>query len=186
MNFREVDLPLNPLRPKNLEELKDDVFLKHDLNIFNFVINLNRALKSKGIELTPRTELNFDAISTNGFQIEEMPNGWTNCLDVQTAIEIYTPLYQLFLTDSDFWRACNSLQLDETIAIYVAKLLGNPDHLSLVNNKHPMIPESTLQAGYRLLLHGLAAENLHALLVQCKEAQAKGDSLQDVVKKWLR
>jgi hypothetical protein len=30
---------------------------------------------------------------------------------------------------------------------------------------------STLQAGYRLLLHGLAAESLHAALVQLKRQQ---------------
>ena len=34
-----------------------------------------------------------------------------------------------------------------------------------------LVPLSTLQAGYRLLLHGLAAESLHAQLVQIKRAQ---------------
>ncbi len=93
-----------------------------------------------------------------------------NFLDLESAIEIYTPLYQLFLTDSDFWRACNSLQLDETVALYSSKLLGDASYVGLVNNKHPLIPLSTLQAGYRLLLHGLAAECLHATLVQIKRA----------------
>ncbi len=41
-------------------------------------------------------------------------------------------------------------------------------YVGLVNNKHPLVPLSTLQAGYRLLLHGLAAECLHATLVQIK------------------
>jgi len=36
------------------------------------------------------------------------------------------------------------------------------------NNKHPLIPLSTLQAGHRLLLPGLAAESLHATLVEIK------------------
>jgi hypothetical protein len=94
-----------------------------------------------------------------------------NFLDLESAIEIYTPLYQLFLTDSDFWRACNSLQLDETVALYSSKLLGDASYVGLVNNKHPLVPLSTLQAGYRLLLHGLAAECLHATLVQFKRQQ---------------
>ena len=34
-----------------------------------------------------------------------------NVLDLQTAIEIYTPLFALFLSDHDFWRSSNSLQL---------------------------------------------------------------------------
>jgi hypothetical protein len=46
-------------------------------------------------------------------------------------------------------------------------------YVGLVNNKHPLVPLSTLQAGYRLLLHGLAAECLHATLVQIK-CQAVG------------
>jgi hypothetical protein len=97
-----------------------------------------------------------------------MPNRWTNFVDLQTAIEVYTPLYQLLLTDSDFWRASTSLQLDETIGLYVAKLLRMPGTPALINNKHPMVPLSTLRAGFRLVLHGLATETQHAILVQCK------------------
>jgi hypothetical protein len=81
-------------------------------------------------------------------------------------------VYQIFLTDNDFWRACNSLQLDETIGLYVARILKTPEHLILVNNKHPMVAESTLRAGYRLVLHGLSSEMLHALLVHEKHRQA--------------
>jgi hypothetical protein len=173
-NVPGIEIPLNPLRPANLKDLVDDVFLKHDLNIFNFLIRLNREMKAKGIVLTRQLQPNFDCITDGPFKIEDqkLPDRWLNFLDLESAIEVYTPLYQLFLTDSDFWRACNSLQLDETVAIYTAKLLGDPTYVSLVNNKHPLIPLSTLQAGYRLLLHGLSAECLHATLVQFKRAQS--------------
>src|SRR5579863_4098676 len=169
-NVPGVSIPLNPLRPRNLADLKDDIFLKHDLNIYNFLIRLNREMKQMGIKLSRQPNPDFACISTGSFDIDEssLPNGWLNFLDVESAIEIYTPLYQLFLTDSDFWRACNSLQLDETVAIYTARLIGDQSYLGLVNNKHPLVPLSTLQAGYRLLLHGLAAECLHATLVQIK------------------
>jgi hypothetical protein len=169
-NVPGVSIPLNPLRPRNLEDLRDDVFLKHDLNIYNFLIRLNREMKAKGIALTHQARLNFDCITDGPFDIDadSLPTGTLNVIDLETAIEIYTPLYQLFLSDSDFWRACNSLQLDETVAIYTSRLMGDASYVSLVNNKHPLVPMSTLQAGYRLLLHGLAAECLHATLVQCK------------------
>ncbi|HMX28526.1 MAG TPA: hypothetical protein PKC13_23265, partial [Blastocatellia bacterium] len=107
------------------------------------------------------------------FPLETFPQRWTNVIDVQTAIELYTPLYQLFLTDDDFWRAANSLQLDETVGVYVARLLNNPHNLGLINNKHPMVPLSTLGSGFRLLLHGLAAETLHALLREFKRKQVE-------------
>ncbi|MCI0355114.1 MAG: hypothetical protein L0099_08755 [Acidobacteria bacterium] len=171
-NTPEVQIELNPLRPANLEGVKDDLFLKHDLNLFNFVIRLNSKLRDAGLEVHTPTHLNFDAITDGPFPIEGLPNRWTNCLDVQTAIELYTPLYQLFLTDNDFWRAANSLQLDETVGLYVARILRAPEQIALVNNKHPMVPLSTLRAGFRLMLHGLAAESLHALLRQRKRRAA--------------
>ena len=172
-NVPGISIPLNPLRPKDLSGLVDDVFLKHDLNIYNFLIRLNREMKSKGMTLTKQDRLNFDCVTEGPFAIDgdSLPAGRLNVLDLETAIEVYTPLYQLFLTDSDFWRACNSLQLDETVAIYTSRLMGDPAYLGLVNNKHPLVPLSTLQAGYRLLLHGLAAECLHATLVQFKRRQ---------------
>jgi hypothetical protein len=64
------------------------------------------------------------------------------------------------------------LQLDETIALYVSRLLGAPAIVALANNKHPMVPLTTLRSGFRLVLHGLSTEILHALLVQAKLAQA--------------
>lgn len=181
-NIPGVRIPLNPLRPRELSDLQDDMFLKHDLNIYNFLIRINREMKAQGIQLSKQEKVNFDCITDGPFQISEesLPTRRMNFLDLESAIEIYTPLYQLFLTDSDFWRACNSLQLDETVALYTSKLLGDPSYIGLVNNKHPLIPLSTLQAGYRLLLHGLAAECLHATLVQFKRQAIPGLAVSPV------
>lgn len=167
---------LSPLRPRRLVDVEDEIFLKHDLNLYNFVIQLNQQLRAEGKRLERPAQVEFRAITDGPFPLESFPRRWTNFLDLASAIEIYTPLYQLFLTDHDFWRASNSLQLDETIAIYVATLLGDASHLALVNNKHPFVPLSTMRAGYRLLLHGLAAECLHGLLVLHKRGVARGDT----------
>lgn len=169
-NMPELAVPLNPLRPRQLPDYLDELFLKHDLNIYNFIINFNRQLRERGITLGKKENLDFSAITDGPFEIDPFPRGPLNIVDLQTAIEVYTPLYQLLLTDSDFWRASNSLQLDETIAIYASKLIGDLSYLGLVNNKHPIVPMSTLAAGYRLMLHGLAAESLHATLIQHKRA----------------
>lgn len=162
------ELPSHPLSPPDIDALKDDVFLQHDLNLFNFVINLNRALGGRAIE--PPAELDYSMIRQPDLRIEDMPRRWSNVIDLQTAIEVYTPVYQLFLTDNDFWRATNSLQLDEVIGIYCATLLGRPDYLVFLNNKHPLVPLTTLRAGFRLVLHGLSTEMLHALLSRAKAA----------------
>lgn len=173
-NVPDTNVPLNPLRPHSLADLRDDLFLKHDLNLFNLVINLNRALRAQGREVTRPPRLDFEGLTEGSFGIKAMPNRWHNCIDLQTAIELFTPVYQIFLTDHDFWRATNSLQLDETIAIYAARILEQPHQLVLLNNKHPMVPQTTLRAGYRLVLHGLASEMLYEVLVRAKRAQPAG------------
>ena len=160
------------MRIGDLNGIHDHVFLRHDLNLFNFVIHLNQRLREKGVELGPCEPIDFSAITDAPFDIAPMPSRWTNFIDLQTAIELFTPVYQLFLTDNDFWRATNSLQLDETIAIYVSRIIGEPLPLIMANNGHPMVPLTTLRAGARLVLHGLNTEMLHAMLVKMKREQA--------------
>jgi len=167
-NIPNLEIVGNPLKPKDFKDVKDDLFLNHDLNLYNFVISLNSQLKEKDITISPPEKINLDMITEDQFDHIEFPNKWTNILDLRSAIELFTPFYQLFLTFNDFVRASNSLQLDETIAIYTSQILGTPSHLGLVNNKHPMVPVTTYSSAYRLVLHGLSAETLHEVLVRIK------------------
>ena len=162
-----------PLRPQNLKALEDNVFLQHDLNIYSFIIQMNRQLRAEGRELEPPQRLDFSMITDGPFPIEPTRRGWSNFVDVQTVIEAYAPLYALFLPRSDFVRASNSLQLDELIAIYIARILGNDYHLAFIKNGHPMVPLSTLESGFRLMMHGLDCEGLHGYLRHFKRIQAQ-------------
>lgn len=168
-NINGINVTTSPLRPKNFDDVKDDLFLNHDLNLYNFVINLNKELRDKNITISSVKNTNTDMITIDQFDHIEFPNKWTNILDLRSAIELFTPFYQLFLTANDFVRASNSLQLDETISIYASQILGTPGHVGLVNNKHPMVPVTTYGAAYNLVLHGLAAETLHEVLVNVKK-----------------
>lgn len=168
-NIENVEIQTSPLKPRDFKDIKDDMFLKHDLNLYNFVINLNKQLKEKNVGIKGKKPLDLSMITPGKFNHIDFPDKWTNVLDLRSSIEMFTPYYQFFLTANDFIRAANSLQLDETIAIYTSQILNMPAHLSLVNNKHPMVPVSTYSAAYRLVLHGLAAETLHAILVKMKQ-----------------
>ena len=169
-NIRGGGVEMNPLRPEDLPALVDDLFIKHDLNLFNFITRLNLKLRAQGVtEIEAVDELDFSMISDGGrFAIAPQNAGLLNRIDLQSCIDIFTPLYQLFLTDADFWRSVHSLQLDETIGIYAARVLNKPEGLILINNKHPMVVPATWSAGYRLVLHGLASEMLHAILVEAR------------------
>lgn len=173
-NAGPVEIESFPLRPRSLQDLEDNVFLQHDLNIYNFIIELNRSLRAQGRDLNPPDRLDLSMITDGDFDFDDLPDGRLNFVDIQTAIELYTPLYALFLPKNDFVRAANSLQLDETIAIYIAKILGTDYHLSFIKNGHPMVPLSTFEAGHRLMLHGLDAEGIHGWLRLLKRRQAAG------------
>lgn len=173
-NAGPVTVETAPLRPRTLKDLEDNVFLQHDLNVYNFIIQLNAGLQAQGRELTPVGEPDFSAITDGDFDIAPLGRGPLNFVDVQTAIEVYAPLYALFLPRADFVRAANSLQLDEVIGVYIARILGTHYHLAFMKNGHPLIPHSTLNAGYRLMLHGLDCEALHGWLRELKRRQARG------------
>ncbi len=172
------DIPMNPLKPLSVNDVKNNLFLEHDLNLYNFIINLNNAIRDKQLKIAHIPNPDFSAISTGPIPFEEFRDKWSNFLDLSSAIEIFTPVYQFFLTDHDFWRASNSLQLDEVIGIYAATIMNCPEKLVALNNKHPMIPLSTLGAGFRLTLHGLSTEVLHGLLVENSKMQATTKILQ--------
>lgn len=175
-NVKDADIPMNPLKPVSVNAVKDNLFLQHDLNLYNFIINLNNELKAKNIAIQKVAQPDFSAISTGPLPFEPFRSKGSNFLDLFTAIEIFTPVYQFFLTDNDFWRASNSLQLDEVIGLYAATIMDCPERLVALNNKHPMIPLPTYGAAFRLTLHGLSTEVLHALLVEQKlRQQEKGN-----------
>lgn len=166
-----VEVATNPLRPAAIADVREEMFLIHDLNLYNFVIRLNQNLQAAGRSLERVERPDLSMIRQPGLRLEDMPNRRRNFLDLQSSIELFTPIYQLLLTDSDFWRATNSLQLDETIGLYAATILDARSHLILLNNRHPLVPMSTLRAGFRLTLHGLSTEMLHAMLMSLHAQQ---------------
>jgi hypothetical protein len=174
INVGAADISSHPLRPTKLKDIEDNLFLQHDLNVFNFIIELNQRLRAEGRGIMPAEALDFSMISDAFPAFETFPTGPLNRIDVQTAVEFYTPLYALMLPRNDFVRAAHSLQLDETVAIYIARILGTDYHLNFIKNGHPMVALSTLQAGYRLMMHGLDCEALHGWLRTMKARQAAG------------
>jgi len=165
-NLADGMLHAHPLRPKTIDDLRDNFFVQHDINLYNFVIELNVYLHEQGrvMKSVPLNKIDFSAITDFHTEIKDLPDTWHNFLDLQSAIELYTPLFALCLSREDFERASISLQLDETIALYVARLFNKGEIMGLVNNKHPLVPLSTIETGLRLMLHGVDAENLYGFI----------------------
>ena len=52
----------------NFEAVKDDLFLKHDLNLYNFVIRLNGQLREKNIVIKGKANLDLSMITPDQFK----------------------------------------------------------------------------------------------------------------------
>jgi len=170
-NIKDMEIKSHPLKPNTIKDLGDNVFVQHDLNIYNFIIQVSQYLNDNDTDIQPVAlkDMDFSMIENPDDNLQEFKNSWTNVIDLQTAIELYTPMFAMFLSDSDFWRASNSLQLDETVAMYVGKLFDKHIAVAMVNNRHPMVPLATFEAGFRLMLHGVDAENLYGYICHSKK-----------------
>ena len=74
-NAGPVEIDSWPLRPTRLEDLKDNVFLQHDLNIYNFIIQLNASLRAQGRDLAPVARPDFSVISDEPIKLEPTAAG---------------------------------------------------------------------------------------------------------------
>lgn len=106
-NVENVQMRSVPLKPLTIDDFRNNTYVQHDLNIFNFIIQIN----AQGGQFKPilLERVDFSAIEEFDEQLPVMPDRWHNFLDLQSAIEVYTPLFGLFLSDKDFWRSSNSL-----------------------------------------------------------------------------
>src|SRR5207247_6225974 len=95
-NVEGVNVPLSPLEPANLDALRDHLFLRHDLNLYNFVLELNKQLREKGARSERRPRIDFGPIR-EPLPFDPLPNRSTNVLDPETAMELFNPASPLFL-----------------------------------------------------------------------------------------
>jgi hypothetical protein len=148
--FLTVNLNVEPegveeLRPRSVGELRDDAFLKHDLNVFNFL----HAAPER-----PRAPA----------------RRCTQVIDLETAVTFYTLMYAVFLPKAAFERASHSLQFDEEFARLVGVVVGQPGLAAMVTNRHSMLRLPTAGTAPRVMVHGLETEALHHLLLQMAAA----------------
>src|SRR5690606_36685735 len=88
-----VPLATTPLEPARIADLKDKMLGKHDLNLFKFVLRVNRAQRDAGTYMQVPPRVDFSMLRDPGLRLEDMPRRRRNFLDLQSAIELFTPLY---------------------------------------------------------------------------------------------
>lgn len=160
--------------PRALADLLPMAFMEHDLQLYRFIEELNRCSDTAAITARPPALLDCGALRPPELA-PPVARRWHQFLDLQSAVELIVPLYVIFLPLDETRRASQSLQLDETVADYAARLLGAQDRLIWVHNKMPWVPLSLFGTAGRLLMHGVGAELMHGFLLLHQQQLRPGE-----------
>ena len=158
------------LEPQDARAMFDDIFVKHDLNLYNALIELGAA--GKPLKTVPFHELDFSMIQDFDSAMDLPRPAWHRFVDLETALEGFAPLFALLLSRKDFDRASHSLQFDAVVGGVLGQIVGMEGAAHMPTNRLPFMPDSKALTARRLLIHGIESEVLYGMLRGLKQRQA--------------
>ncbi|MGG6263199.1 DUF6999 family protein [Leptolyngbya sp. AN03gr2] len=178
-NSPDPNLEKSDLYPRTVDDLVDQAFLKHDLNLYNFIFDYAtakqrdpdwvRRVNAQQAEEPARTVV-YNSIQPVEVTIDFSPRR-LRVLDLESTLELFKIIYSFCFTPDEFERALYSLPLDEALCRYVSTVVREPYLIELVGNRYPLIPKSPFDAARNLILHGFFVECLHSYLEQQKQVR---------------
>ena len=168
-----LDVKEEDLEPQDARAMFDNIFVKHDLNLYNALIELGAT--GKPIKTVPFDQLDFSMIQDFDDRMDLPKPVWHRFIDMETALEGFAPLFALLLSRKDFDRAAHSLQFDATVGGILGQIVGLEGAAHMPTNRLPFMPEAKAFTARRLLIHGIESEVLYGMLraMKVKQAQAQ-------------
>lgn len=155
------------LYPRKINDLVEASFIKHDVVLFNAIYDLGSTKEEKWP--VEREKIDYSSIRKVELDPSVTQKRWTQCVDFETAHELFKTSFCLMLKADEYERSINSLQYDQTLALRVARIVNDPELNALVYNNFPLFLVGPLRLSQRFVMHGLFTEHLYAYLVQHKE-----------------
>lgn len=153
--------PVN-LYPKSISEMQQASFVEHDQELFRLFAELGSW--HHPAEPLKTEELNWQhwqPVDMEQFQLTEKRTQW---LDFESAHALFMCLFCLLLTREQYRDAINGFNLDQSIAIRIGDLVGEPKLAEMAYNKYPHYLVGPWNLGQRFLMHGFFTEQLYAYL----------------------
>ena len=173
-NAGDPDLPLCELEPHRLGDMGDRTVIRHDLNIYNFLIDLGESQKADVLRARRHAELDFSGLDVPDIDTEPARRRWLH-LDIETALYLMNIPFCLFTTAEEYERAVNSFQVDESLCACIANLTGDPVFRSWVPNRFPMWLSTKRDVPRDLYWHAAVNELVHTRLRYMRDAIARGE-----------
>jgi len=155
------------LYPATIDDLMEHTFIKHDVVLFNALYDLGSTTDEQWP--VPREKLVFSGMRDIALDKSVEQRRWTQCIDFETAHEMFKTTFCLLLKADEYERSINSLQFDQTLALRVARIVGDPEVSTLVYNGFPLFIVGPLRLSQRFVMHGLFTEHLHEYLERLRK-----------------
>jgi hypothetical protein len=158
------------LYPRSVDDMRTHTFVDHDQELFRMMRDLGawsapaRAATAPELDWTHWREID---VSDQGH-----PRRITQVLDFETSHALFMCLFCLLLKRDEYRDAINGFNLDQSIAIRIGQLIGDPTTAELAYNKYPQYMVGPWNLGQRFLMHGFFTEYLHARLEAFRTGQA--------------
>lgn len=150
------------LYPQRIDDMLRDSFVQHDQELFRLMRELGpfdaqRARRAPG-DLSWRHWRAIDPALGTG------ERRWSQVCDFETAHALFMCLFCLLLTAEEYRDAINGFNLDQSIAIRIGAIIGDPTVVEMAYNKYPHYLVGPGNLGQRFLMHGFFTEYLHERL----------------------
>ena len=169
-NSGRDDLTPVDLYPMMIRDMMDASFVDHDQELFRAIRDLG-PVDDKPWPI-PRDQLNWTNWRPVGVDYNLEHRKFTQILDFETSHVLFMTLFCFLLTADEYEAAINGFQLDQSIAIRIAKMLDEPTWVEMAYNKFPLYMVSPWNLTQRFFLHGLFTEYMYAALERVRQEQA--------------
>jgi hypothetical protein len=158
------------LYPRAVDDMMQHSFVKHDQELFRMMREMGPWDRSGWP--VPETELKWEHWREIDATLGAAPKRWTQVVDFETAHALFMCLFCLLLTAEEYRDSINGFNLDQSVAVRISAMLGDPTIVEMAYNKHPLYLVGPWNLAQRFLMHGFFTEYLYARLEQIRRSRA--------------
>ena len=157
------------LYPQAVDDMMQHSFVKHDQELFRMMREMGPWDRCGWP--VPETELKWEHWREIDATLGAAPRRWTQVVDFETAHALFMCLFCLLLTAEEYRDSINGFNLDQSVAVRISAMLGDPTIVEMAYNKYPMYLVGPWNLAQRFLMHGFFTEYLHARLEQIRRSR---------------
>lgn len=165
-NSRNNSIAPVDLYPHKIRDLMTHTFIDHDVALFNSFYELGSTEKEDWP--VAKEKLDFSTMREIVLDYDINKRKWTQFCDFETAQELFKTSFCLLVRADEYERSINSFQFDQSLAIRISRILGDPEISHLSANTYPLSLVGPIRLTQRFVLHGLCVEHLHEYLERAR------------------